>query len=207
MAVRLVVFDLGGVMLRIRHSWSEILAEMGLRLPEGFSADRLAEHQELSRYQNGEIGEAEFLAGLSNEFGLSVDEVRHAHQLILMGDYSGARELVDEIRAGGTRAICLSNTNELHYREFFSGRFPVCEAFEELLASHQLGLSKPAPAIYEYVEDRFGVTREGIAFFDDNQGNVEAARSRGWLAELIDPEDDPPAVIRQQLVRWGVLRP
>jgi glucose-1-phosphatase len=205
MSIRLVVFDLGGVMIRIRHSWSEILAEMDLRLPEGFSHDRLADHRALSAYQNGEIGEEEFLKALANEFGFGVDQVREAHQLILRQDYPGAAELVNELRKSGIKVVCLSNTNELHFREFFSGRFPVCEAFDELLASHRLGLSKPDPAIYKFVEERYGLLGNEIIFFDDNSANIEAAIARNWSGVLIDPEGDPPGVIRQELVRRSVL--
>jgi glucose-1-phosphatase len=205
MSIRLVVFDLGGVMIRIRYAWSEILAEMDLRLPDGFTSDRLADHRALSAYQNGEIGEEDFLIALSNEFGFGVDQVREAHQLILREDYPGAAELVNDLRKSGIKVVCLSNTNELHFREFFSGRFPVCEAFDELLASHRLGLSKPDPAIYALVEGRYGFQGTEIIFFDDNSSNIEAAIARNWSGVLIDPEVDPPFVIRQELVRRSVL--
>lgn len=205
MSIRLVVFDLGGVMIRIRHAWSEILAEMDLCLPDGFTSDRLSDHRALSAYQNGHIGEEDFLEALAQEFGFGVDQVREAHQLILREDYSGAAELVSDLRKSGIKVICLSNTNELHYREFFSGRFPVCEAFEELLASHRLGLSKPDPAIYKFVEDRYGFQGTEIIFFDDNAANIDAAIGRNWSGVLIDPEGNPPHVIRQELVRRSVL--
>jgi epoxide hydrolase-like predicted phosphatase len=205
MSIRLVVFDLGGVMIRIRHAWSEILAEMDLRLPDGFTSDRLSDHRALSAYQNGQIGEEEFLEALAQEFGIGVDQVREAHQLILREDYPGAAELVKDLRNAGIKVACLSNTNELHYREFFSGRFPVCEAFDELLASHRLGLSKPDPAIYKFVEERYGLQGDEIFFFDDNAANIEAAKARNWSGMLIDPEGEPPAVIRQELVRRSVL--
>ncbi|ARU40373.1 hypothetical protein CCB80_04155 [Armatimonadetes bacterium Uphvl-Ar1] len=205
MSIRLVVFDLGGVMIRIRHAWSEILAEMDLRLPDGFTSDRLSDHRTLSEYQNGQIEEDEFLEALAQEFGFGVDQVREAHQLILREDYPGAAELVKDLRNAGIKVVCLSNTDELHYREFFSGRFPVCEAFDELLASHRLGLSKPDPAIYKFVEERYGLQGDEIIFFDDNAANIEAAKARSWSGNLIDPENDPPHVIRQELVRRSVL--
>lgn len=205
MSIRLVVFDLGGVMIRIRHAWSEILAEMDLCLPDGFTSDRLADHRALSEYQNGQIGEEVFLEVLAQEFGFGVDQVREAHQLILREDYPGAAELVKDLRNVGIKVVCLSNTNELHYREFFSGRFPVCDAFDELLASHRLGLSKPDPAIYQFVEERYGLQGDEIIFFDDNTANIESAKARNWSGMLIDPEGEPPAVIRQELVRRSVL--
>lgn len=192
-------------MVRIRHAWSEILAEMGLELPTGFTEDRLADHRFLSAFQNGEMSENDFLVGLALEFEMTLEQVWMAHGLILREEYSGALQLVNDIQAAGTRVFCLSNTNALHYREFFDGRFPVCDAFDELLASQKLGLSKPDPRIYKYVEDHAGVQAGEIVFFDDNLPNVEGARACGWMAELVDPEGDPPGAIRQELVRLGVL--
>ncbi|MFM9874389.1 MAG: hypothetical protein ACKVQS_13105, partial [Fimbriimonadaceae bacterium] len=73
MPVKLVVFDLGGVMIRIRHAWSEILGEMELELPDGFDQDRLAHHQLLSDFQNGDLSESDFLVRLAMEFGLTIE--------------------------------------------------------------------------------------------------------------------------------------
>lgn len=192
-------------MIRIRHAWSEILAEMGLELPAGFDQDRLAQHQLLADFQNGEVSEDEFLDQLALEFGLKRDQVGQAHGLILRDEYPGALELVQDLKAAGVLVYCLSNTNSLHYREFFSGRFQVCEAFDELLASQNLGMSKPDPAIYEFVELKAGLAGDEIIFFDDAEKNVLAAMDRGWRGLVVDPDGDPPMAIRQELVRCGVL--
>ncbi|MFM9873006.1 MAG: HAD-IA family hydrolase, partial [Fimbriimonadaceae bacterium] len=105
----------------------------------------------------------------------------------------------------GMTVYCLSNTNSLHYREFFLGRFPVCEAFDELLASQNLGMSKPDQRIYEYVEKKAGVAGAEIVFFDDSVKNVEAAKRRDWQAFVVDPAGEPPVAIRLILVQLGVL--
>lgn len=205
MSVRLVVFDLGGVMIRIRHRWSEILNELGLPVPDGFDQDSLADHQLLAAFQHGKLGSTDFLVALAGEFGMSIESAERAHGHILDSEYPGACRLVEDLKSDGIGVLCLSNTNALHYREFFSGRFPVCEAFDNLLASHRLGLSKPDPAIYRYVESVSGWSGDEIAFFDDSAPNVLAAQALGWRAEVVDPQGDPPAQARAKLAEWGVL--
>ncbi|MBX3115366.1 MAG: HAD-IA family hydrolase [Fimbriimonadaceae bacterium] len=202
--IRVVCFDLGGVMVRIRHRWSEILAVMGKELPSGFKADRLAEHQLLSNYQASEISEEAFIAKLANELDLSREDAKIAHGMILMEEYSGASILVDEIKSGGIKAACLSNTNALHYEELLGSRFPVCKSFSVLMASHLVGVNKPDPVIYRYLEDAVGARGDEIIFFDDLPANVEAARKAGWLAERVDPNGDPVAFIREELSRLGL---
>lgn len=47
-----------------------------------------------------------------------------------------------------------------------------------------LGAAKPAAAFYEAVERRSGFAPAEILFIDDKAANVEAARARGWTAEV-----------------------
>jgi FMN phosphatase YigB (HAD superfamily) len=53
-----------------------------------------------------------------------------------------------------------------------------------LVYSHEVGLAKPDPAIYELTARRLGVRPEEIAFLDDDQPRVEGARRAGWHAVL-----------------------
>jgi len=188
-------------MVRIRHCWSDILAVMGKELPAGFIPDRLADHRLLSDYQASAISEEAFIVQLAEELGLSMDEARKAHGLILMEEYPGASQLVDDLNRLGIKTACLSNTNALHYDELFGGRFPVCKLFDKVMVSHLVGLNKPDPEVYRMLEEAVSATGEEIVFFDDLPVNVEAARSFGWLAEVVDPSGDPAEFIRAELSR------
>jgi glucose-1-phosphatase len=66
-------------------------------------------------------------------------------------------------------------------------------------------MSKPDPRIYQFVEDKAGVTGSEIVFFDDAVKNVEAAKDQGWAAFVVDPEGDPPGSIRLILGQLGIL--
>lgn len=191
-------------MVRIRHRWSEILAEMGKELPPDFVPDRLAEHKLLSDYQSAKISEHEFLDQLASELKLSAEDAKIAHGLILMEDYPGAAQLVQEIKSAGIQVVCLSNTNALHFREFFSGRFPVCQAFDQFIASHIVGYNKPDPQIFAALETHVNASGKEILFFDDLLANVDGARAFGWSAERVDPDSDTVSFIRAELSRFGL---
>ena len=51
----------------------------------------------------------------------------------------------------------------------------------------QLGVSKPSQDFYAAVEQRVDLPASTIAFIDDIEKNVEAARARGWNAALWTP--------------------
>jgi epoxide hydrolase-like predicted phosphatase len=53
---------------------------------------------------------------------------------------------------------------------------------DQLVYSHEVGLKKPDPAIYELTRSRLGVEAGQVVFLDDVPANVEAARSAGWHA-------------------------
>ena len=59
-----------------------------------------------------------------------------------------------------------------------------CWGFEDvtddIVYSHEVGLAKPDPRIYELTATRLGVRPEEIVFLDDQPGHVEAARAAGW---------------------------
>lgn len=61
-------------------------------------------------------------------------------------------------------------------------RYGFPDQADVLVYSHEVGLAKPDPAIYELTTKRLGVRPEEIAFLDDQPGNVAAARDHGWHA-------------------------
>jgi HAD superfamily hydrolase (TIGR01509 family) len=58
------------------------------------------------------------------------------------------------------------------------------EITDEIVYSHEVGLAKPDPAIYELTTTRLGVRPGEIVFLDDVPANVDAARAAGWHAVL-----------------------
>lgn len=56
------------------------------------------------------------------------------------------------------------------------------EVTDVLVYSHEVGLKKPDPRIYELTRQRLGVAAHEVVFLDDVPGHVEAAREAGWHA-------------------------
>lgn len=55
---------------------------------------------------------------------------------------------------------------------------------DDIVYSHEVGLAKPDPRIYELAARRLGLRPAEIAFLDDDAPNVAAARDAGWQAVL-----------------------
>ena len=101
-------------------------------------------------------------------------------------------ELVQELRANGIRLGVLTN-NVLEFRENWRSMIPFDEWFDDIVDSHEVGLRKPNPAIYQLALARLGAQPGRTAFLDDVLTNVSAAESVGIRGVLV--EEDPTEAI------------
>ncbi|MHB1157874.1 MAG: HAD-IA family hydrolase [Phycisphaerales bacterium] len=198
-----MVFDLGGVLVRICHHWQQA-ADRAL-LPNFMNVDdpavRGAIHQVLADYEVNAITSDDLLIRLSHiSTGHSPVDIRAIIDAWLIDLYAGVGDLLDDLRRANLRTACLSNTNDLHWRRMFTDpRFAALHKLDHQLASHLIAARKPDPAIYQHLESVTRAVPSGIVFFDDLPANIEAANARGWRGQLIDPAGDTVGQIRRHL--------
>ncbi len=204
--LRLVCFDLGGVVIRICRTWAEGCAAAGLpvRDPDLWRSTGPARRDLVHEHQTGRIDASTFAARSSAMVdGLySPAEILGVHQAWLISEYEGVSDLIDRLHAAGLETAALSNTNHEHWARM--GEFPAVLRMRHLLASHRLGLRKPDHEIFQRVEQLTGCAGEQVIFFDDTADNVDAARQVGWRAETIDPAASPAEQITEALRAHGV---
>lgn len=109
--------------------------------------------------------------------------------------------LVEELRAAGLRLGVLTN-NVLEFRERWRSMMPFDEWFDDVVDSHEVGMRKPNPAIYQLALARLGADPSRTAFLDDVPTNVEAAETVGIRGVVVD-EDPAPAIATVR--RWAGL--
>ena len=81
--------------------------------------------------------------------------------------------------------------------------WPALTEFDGMIVSAHLGVLKPEAGIYEALERETGVPPGRILFTDDKAENIRAAKARGWQTHLFDG----PAALRQRFVEEGLLSP
>ena len=67
--------------------------------------------------------------------------------------------------------------------------------FDTIVDSHEVGMRKPNPAIYQLTMDRLGATPSRTAFLDDLEANVHAANALGMHGVHVE-EDSSGAIAR-----------
>lgn len=212
---RIVVFDWGGVILRIVRSFEEACERAGLPVyaEAGEKILRQKRAALAHEFQKGAMSEEAFYAEVARYTGgkYSSQDFQNIHDAWLIAEYPGVAALIGDIhQAGRATTGLLSNTNHRHWvrhlpRGAVAGDFPTIGLLRHKHASHLMGLAKPDEAIYRRFEELSGFAGPDVLFFDDLAENVDAARSAGWIAVQVDHTGDTARQMRQELVSRGVL--
>jgi putative hydrolase of the HAD superfamily len=207
--IRLIVFDLGRVLVRICDGWQHACDMAGLphRMPPREKLFTGPLHEALCDMETGRMDTAEFCRRAARYLGIAPADIQKILDIYLIEAYPGAGELLDELNETGLVTACLSNTNHEHWLQMFDPSDRAALPMHRIrhhFASHLLGLRKPDEAIYAHVERQTGFVPAQIVFFDDMLENVQGAQRRGWKAHQIARERDPIGQIRSHLSAYSV---
>jgi putative hydrolase of the HAD superfamily len=211
---RTVVFDLGGVVVRICRSWQEACAQANVPWhPRMGEAELMAARKPIAHaYELGELDDDAFYEAISRSCqGLyTPSQVRDVHLAWIIDEYAGVRELIDELHARNISTGVLSNTNASHWRQLTTGphgpaKFATCQRPRHVHASHLLRLAKPDARIYHAFCQRASVAPRDVIFFDDLEANVQAAQAAGWTSVRIDHQGDTAEQMTRALGELGVI--
>lgn len=113
----------------------------------------------------------------------------------------GAEELVTELeQAGRLKLGLLSDTDPVHWN-YIRNRWRWLEVIERPTLSFEVGLTKPAPAIYHRAAANVNTPVEKCLFIDDLAANVEGARAVGMNAVQFESIEQ----VRDVLKQYGLL--
>lgn len=202
---RLVIFDLGRVLVRICDSWRHACEMAGITGVDWREVDA-AEQAELvaaiHAFDTGKIDLQTFAERAGRARGLSTEQVIAVNNGYLLGPFDGAGELLDELNSAGHVTACLSNTNANHWTRLTNpadAHGKVLSRLQLRFGSHLMGVRKPDAEIYARVERETGVDGDRIIFFDDLPENVAAAEARGWKGHVVEVGGNPIPAIRAHL--------
>jgi putative hydrolase of the HAD superfamily len=204
--VPLVVFDLGGVVVRICRSWREgcMAAGVAHRAEADAALAGAGARGLVDLHQRGRLACDAFFREVAGASGVhSPGEVERVHRAWILGDYPGIADAIDRIHGAGLATACLSNTNATHWEQLRAS--PAFMRIGARHASHALGLAKPDAAIYRAFERESGVPAASLVLFDDLPENVAAARACGWTAFEVDHAGDTAAQVLGALRGMGAM--
>jgi len=199
---RVVVFDLGGVLLDWdpRHLYRKLFpgdeAAMEAFLGEVCTVD-WNERQDAGRTFAEAVAELmpkhEDKRHLIEAFGRRFDEM-------IPGALDGTVEIARELKGRGVPLYALTNWSS----ETFPSqrvRFPFLDWFDGIVVSGDEGVIKPDLRIFRILLDRYGVAADESVFIDDNPKNAQAASALG----IHGIHFHSPAQLRRELAALRLL--
>ena len=195
--IRLVVFDLGNVLVRFRlDGLLDRLAGACARPPAEVRA-MAWEPSMVEDFECGRVSPEQFFAHLQQRLGLSLPFAAfvEAWNSIFEADRA-AMDVFERTRAVATTAV-LTNTNILH-DTYVRQTWPELGRAHHWIASHEVGMRKPDARIYELVLSRTGMRPQETVYLDDIAAFVAAARSLGIRAIHRTPELNLETALRAE---------
>jgi putative hydrolase of the HAD superfamily len=207
MALRAVIFDLGGVVF---PSPFDVFAayEREHGLPDRFIRSVVAasaDHGAWARLERSELTFDEFSVAFAGECAAAGGEVDAVELMRQIGKGFEPRpemvRAIATIRERGLKVGAL--TNNWAPSEPQSDRGPHSlghlGGFDVVVESAVEGLRKPDPAIYELACDRLGITPHEAVFLDDLGVNLKPARALGMTTIKVEHPADALAELEAVL--------
>lgn len=187
-----IIFDLGNVILDIDTELSKIeFTKYGLQ-----DFDKLytlaAQSEIFDRLEVGSIAPKDFYDEfrIITQTNLTNDTIEHCWNALIM-DYTPARIEILEKNKTKYRTFILSNTNIIHYYYYttlLQEKFKIAgleSLVEKAYFSHEIGLKKPGPEIFDYVLTNSKLVAANTLFIDDNEWNIKTADKMGFKTILL----------------------
>jgi epoxide hydrolase-like predicted phosphatase len=182
MTIRAILFDLGGVLLRTTDF--EPRERLAARLQMNrFELEKFIFGGESGdQAQRGEISVQQHWENVRQQINYSPEEFN-----ALVNDFFAYDEidesLIDYIRElRKTYKTALLSNAWGDMRKIITEEWHIEDAFDVMIISAEVHITKPDPRIFRLALDRLGVKADQAILVDDMKRNVEGAQLVGWQA-------------------------
>ncbi len=187
--IKVVLFDFGGVLAEegFRKGLMAIARAKGLS-PEGFFDSAGAAVYD-SGYVLGKADESAYwkmvrektrIDGTDEEFRREILERFQLRPWML--------EIVRRLKQRGYVLGILSDQSQ--WLDDLDKQYDFFKEFDIVFNSYHLGKGKKDPALFDEIATKLDVKSSEILFIDDNEGNIDRARAKGWNTILYRNKGD-----------------
>lgn len=193
--VSTLIFDFGGVLINLDiHQCIADFKALGAENVERYLSN-YGQSGFFLEWERGDINPDEFREKVRSicKGNPSDEQIDQAWMSFLLDVPASKIKLLRQLRSQ-YRILMLSNTNPVHIERSAAIAFGAHETtiealFDRCYLSYQIGLTKPDPAIFDYLLQQEGLSAEECLFLDDGVKNIETASALGFQTRLVEPEE------------------
>lgn len=180
-----IIFDLGMVIINLETDQTTKAFQnlFGGSFEEVMNQLNSSGHFE--DYETGKISTTAFINGIAMHTKDPIQsQIRQAWNAMLKQIPDQRFEILKRAHSN-FRTFCLSNTNELHIEyiyDYLQKEKKIKDLnpfFEKVYLSHEIGMRKPNPEIFEYVIQQNSLDPNRTLFIDDTAIHLEGAKKCG----------------------------
>ena len=178
MSIRAVIFDLGGVLVRLEDD--EPRAALSLRVGKTTAElEKIVFGKTSIQASLGKITARQHWQAVMRALDLPESDLEQTYAQFFGGDKVD-NALIDYIRSlrPHYKTALLSNAWD-DLRQLLHDTWQIEDAFDEIFISAELKIAKPQAEIYRLALETLGVAPQEALFIDDTEKNVIAARALG----------------------------
>lgn len=182
------IFDLGGVLLNLDFSLTKIeFKKLISHLDDDTFLGKENQLKIFSHYEIGKVSSIELISSFREHFKTNISEEEFARcwNAMILDLPMNRIKYLQGLRSKGKKIFLLSNINQLH-EEAVERRFQelglegaLSSFFDKLYYSHQIGMRKPNPEIFEHVIQENKLQKDKTLFIDDSLQHILSARLIG----------------------------
>ncbi len=194
--IETIIFDLGGVIIDLD---SKSVIDQFQRYSDKTAKDiicLISQSQDLIDYETGKMSDSDFCQAVNKLLHTKLSQA--SFETIwnsFLGNIKQDKLHLMLALKDQFNLLILSNTNAIHQRSFdqrvgelISSRI-MSDMVHTAYYSHELGLRKPDPHIYQKVIDLQNLNPEQTIFFDDRLENITVAQDSGIQAIQVTYSD------------------
>ncbi len=180
--LKAIIFDLGNVIVPFDFRRAYARLEPLSKYSTDEIRSRLRATGLVQRFETGQVDPRHFVQEFSAALNIEIsyDQFCELWSCIFLPETLIPESLLVSL-AGRHRLLLLSNTNAIHF-SMVRANYPLLRHFHDAVLSHEVGVAKPSPQIYQEAIRRAGCEPRECFFTDDIQLFVDAARELGMQA-------------------------
>ena len=184
--IKNIIFDLGGVILNIDYARpQDEFRKLGISGIDDLYSKQ-SQHPLFNKLETGKITEAQFVDEIQkfSSKPLNYQDVINAWNSIILDFPLRRLQILQQLQLH-FNTFLLSNTNEIHEREFnrvlqnTCGYPSLAVFFDRIYLSHRVGVRKPDAAIFELILKENNLVLDETLFIDDSIQHIETADKLG----------------------------
>ncbi|MBI1375516.1 MAG: hypothetical protein GC159_22620 [Phycisphaera sp.] len=206
--IKLVAFDLNGVLVQSAAGWADACRRAGL--PVRAEIANLANNPMITdtntQVESGLEPMETLLDMMALVTGYTPEQLGRIFEVWYVEMTPGAEKLIDYLKKKSIPTALVANVNPMQWSILSTDdRFAPLMRLDHIFVSPKMGACKPSLEAFEYVEDNVHVDPEQILYFDYDASSVDAAKYQYWKAEQIVFGRNPAKQIALHLTNYGLI--